>query len=105
MTDHTNTGPDGVDPEFEPTGLGVGGFGDDGLGTDLPGDDEPGSDGSSEEKTPADDGGRGPWSTTRRSTGVPSTEPIPRPQTGPNRRTTVLSAAGRPCPEFRQPRH
>ncbi|RUQ98308.1 hypothetical protein [Labedella endophytica] len=60
MTDHTNTGPDGVDPEFEPTGLGVGGFGDDGLGTDLPGDDEPGSDGSSEEKTPADDGGRGP---------------------------------------------
>lgn len=60
MTDHTNTGPEGVDPEFEPTGLGVGGFGDDGLGTDLPDDDEPRSDESGEGDASADDSGRGP---------------------------------------------
>lgn len=47
MTDQSSTGgtgPESVDPEFAPDGLGTGGFGDDGLGTDLPeGDDLPGS--------------------------------------------------------------
>lgn len=39
MSDQSITGPEGVDPEFAPDGLGTGGFGDDGVGTDLPGDD------------------------------------------------------------------
>jgi hypothetical protein len=38
MTDQSSTGPEGVDPELAPDGLGTGGFGDDGVGTDLPGD-------------------------------------------------------------------
>ncbi|RWZ55070.1 hypothetical protein ELQ92_15725 [Labedella populi] len=39
MTDQSSTGPEGVDPELAPDGLGTGGFGDDGVGTALPGDD------------------------------------------------------------------
>ena len=38
MTDQSSTGPEGVDAELGPDGLGTGGFGDDGLGTDLDGD-------------------------------------------------------------------
>jgi len=39
MTDQSSTGPEGVDPEFAPEGLGTGGLGDDGLGTGLGSDD------------------------------------------------------------------
>jgi len=63
MTDQSSTGPEGVDPELAPEGLGTGGFGDEGLGTDLGDDDARPSEGAdrSDSATP---GGAGSDETT-----------------------------------------